>query len=372
MTDRDYYLWLSSITNLEIDVKRKLLNCFENPYEVYHLKEEMLRKYGFSELVIGKFLENKTRSLDLIKDALYKKNIKFTAYIDNDYPENLKNIYDPPVGLYYIGKLPEPKPTVAIIGARCCSDYGREITHNFSRNLAKCGVNIVSGLALGIDGHAHEGALEGNGYTLGILGSSIDSIYPSYNFALFEKMYKRGCVMSEYYVGAKALKTHFPERNRLISAFSDLVLVVEAKLKSGTMITVDRALEQGKEVYVIPGRIGDKLSEGCLKLASQGANIATCYEDILQFLEDKYCPANASLDKDSQYSFKFSKDDKNELSMSENEMLIYSKLSLMPIHFNELVATCDLNYYEAIDALSKLSLKQLIKHLPGEYYILSD
>lgn len=379
MNERDYYLWLAANNELELPVKYKLLNYFETPYEIYNLKSETLEKCGFSNLICSRFMQSKQISIESIHEILYKENIKFSSFADNDYPEKFKNIYNPPIGIFYKGRLPDDKlPSVSIIGARCCSEYGRQITLNFSKNLSLNNVQIISGLAIGIDGHAHEGAILGKGYTCGVLGNSIDTIYPKYNYNLFEQMYETGCVISEYFVGNKFNKTHFPERNRLIAALSDIVLVVEAKVKSGTMITIDRALEQGKDVYVIPGRIGDELSEGCMRMVMQGANIALSYKDIIDKLSEHYeIFSNLTLEKDSQYTFlpnnnkvKLNKDINNcKFTLEKNEIIVYALLSLTPIHLDDIVIKSKITYPEVIDAITKLLKKQLIICISAEYYI---
>lgn len=378
MTERDYYLWLASISNIEVPIKHKLINCFKTPYEVYNVSRNVLEKYGYEAVTIDKIIDAKKIDVSYIKEEMYNQDIKFISYNDNDYPEKFRNIYNPPLGVFYKGKLQCDKPSVAIIGARTCSEYGKEITRQFAKKLAENDITVISGLAIGIDGHAHEGALAGNGYTIGLLGNSIDTVYPNYNIDLFEKMYESGCVMSEYYIGSPTLKTHFPERNRLISALSDLVLVVEARTKSGTMITVDRALEQGKDVFVIPGRIGDNLSEGCLKLAKQGASIATSYMDILDYLNNLYGnPLKIESEKDCQYTFLTDNlttnnellQNKHKITLEKNEIIVYALLSLTPTHINELIGRSELTYFQVIEAIGKLSIKNLINCVGAEYYV---
>ncbi len=201
---------------------------------------------------------------------------------DEEYPQKLKQIYDPPAKLYYVGdlKLLNNK-SIAIIGCRKASKYGLKISKIFSEGLSKEKVTIISGFARGIDTEAHKGAINNEGKTVAILGNGIDIIYPSENKELFvDIISKGGLIISEFENGIKPLKENFPRRNRIISALSDGVVVVEAKRKSGTMITVDYALEQGKEVYVVPGNIDSLNSEGTNELIKQGAIIVTSYKDV--------------------------------------------------------------------------------------------
>ena len=205
-----------------------------------------------------------------------------------DFPGRFEGISGSPKGLYVIGELPrDDLPTVGIVGARMCSRYGHETAYEFGRVLAGKGVQIVSGLALGIDCYAQEGALAGGGKTFAVLGCGADICYPKSNREVYEKIKTSGGILSEEKPGTPPLAYNFPKRNRIISALSDIVLVVEAKEKSGSLITVDFALEQGKTVYAVPGRISDLLSYGCNCLIAQGAGIACSPEVILMELESQ-------------------------------------------------------------------------------------
>jgi DNA protecting protein dprA len=210
--------------------------------------------------------------------------IKELLPFHKDFPQRLREIPDSPSCLYLKGELPgEEERTVAIIGARDGTEYGKNIARSIARSLAKKGIGIVSGMAYGIDSAAHEGALEAKGRTYGILGCGVDICYPSCNFKIYESIEKQGGLLSEYPLHSPPLPHHFVERNRLISGLSDVILVVEAKEKSGTFITVDRALEQGKQVFAVPGRIVDRLSQGCNRLIREGASVCTSAQDILSY-----------------------------------------------------------------------------------------
>ena len=215
-----------------------------------------------------------------------KKGISFDFLWEEAYPKRLKEISDPPLVLYRIGKLPEPeKKMVAIVGARACSSYGKEMAEYFARGLAKEGVGIVSGMARGADGIAQRAALSAGGYSVAVLGCGVDICYPDENRLLYEKLKETGCILSEYPPGTLPHSRLFPPRNRIISALSDLVLVIEAREKSGTLITVDMALEQGKDVFAVPGRITDTCSRGCNRLIGNGAGIAVSVAQLLQELQ---------------------------------------------------------------------------------------
>ena len=200
------------------------------------------------------------------------------------YPRKLKNIYDPPKELYIIGnKEILNKPSVAIIGCRECSEYGKRVAQKFAYELSKKEIVIVSGLAKGIDSFVHIGVLYAKGKTIAVLGSGLDNIYPKENIELAKKIVEYGgCIISEYPVGTKPEKKNFPQRNRIISGLSNGVVVVEASEKSGSLITVDFALEQGRDVFAVPGNILNSTSVGTNNLIKQGAKLVTNYMEILE------------------------------------------------------------------------------------------
>jgi DNA processing protein len=219
------------------------------------------------------------------KKKLEEKQVRFVSILDPEYPDKLRHIPDQPFGLYVKGELPDPNvPSVAIIGARMCSDYGRYMARQFGRGLALSGVQVISGMARGIDGLAQHAALSAGGKSFAILGGGVDICYPEENRDVFEALPENGGLISEFPPEVQPISRFFPMRNRIISALSDILLVVEARQKSGTSITVDTALEQGREVLAVPGRVTDRLSDGCNYLISQGAGVAISVEDVLERL----------------------------------------------------------------------------------------
>lgn len=213
---------------------------------------------------------------------LNTNKIKTIKLEDSFYPEKLKNIYAPPKTLYLLGNAELLKQkSIAIIGCRACTKYGSENAYKFAFELAKKNICIISGLAKGIDSFAHIGALKAHGSTIAVLGSGLDVVYPPENYELYKQIVQNGgAIITEYPLGSMPEKYHFPERNRIISGLSDGVLVVEAKKKSGTMITVEYALDQGKEVYAIPGNISSNNSYGTNELLKEGAIPVTNIEDF--------------------------------------------------------------------------------------------
>ena len=206
----------------------------------------------------------------------------------NEYPKVLKNIYDPPLKLYILGNKDILKQKgIAIVGSRNATEYGKKVAFKFARELSEKGINIISGLAVGIDTYAHIGALQEKsmGKTIAVLGSGLDEIYPKQNIELAKQIIKyEGCIISEYPLGTRPQRINFPQRNRIISGLSKGVLIVEAGEKSGSLITADFAIEQGKEVFAIPGNIMNQNSIGTNNLIKQGAKLVTSYKEVLEEL----------------------------------------------------------------------------------------
>ncbi len=214
-----------------------------------------------------------------------RQTIRYFKNTCRDYPQILNRYERMPEGLYLLGAFPDPeRPSVAIVGARSCSEYGRSEAVRFSKVLAAAGVQIISGMALGIDCAAHEGALEAGGRTFAVLGCGADICYPASKRNLYRRIPQNGGILSEYESGTPAMAHHFPVRNRIISGLADAVLVIEARRKSGSLITAFHAIEQNKTLYALPGRIRESLSEGTNDLICQGAVPLISPEQVLRDL----------------------------------------------------------------------------------------
>lgn len=253
--------------------KEKLLVTLGTPQEVYRAEKETLEKLVGAERA-ARLCAAKGKDVRKAYEDIQNCGIAFYPFYHPEYPKQLLDIPDRPFGVYVKGKIRDDGPRVAVVGARDCSPYGSYVAETFARGLAEMGLLVVSGMARGIDGIAQKAALDANGSTCAVLGCGVDICYPASNGALYREICTNGAVLSEYPPGTKPQPSLFPPRNRIISGLADAVLVVEARRKSGTSITVDMALEQGKEVFVIPGRITDRLSDGCNNLLLQGATIA--------------------------------------------------------------------------------------------------
>lgn len=279
-----------------------------------------------------------------------------------EYPEKLKNYGGMPEVLYIKGRLPDPKkPAIAIVGARSCSPYGRIQAFRFARTLSEAGVQVISGLAYGIDAEAHKGAIEGGTPTFGILGNGVDICYPAGNRFLYQRIVERGGgLISEFEPGTKARNYHFPIRNRIISALSDVVLVVEAKDKSGSLITARYALEQGKTVYALPGIVTEELSIGCHKLIYDGAGIAYSPEILLTEW--------GILTENDEKTGKKAKE-KEKLGLESDLKLVYSCLDLRPKSKEYLVNKTGLSASQLGNILMELELMGLISEAGRHHYV---
>lgn len=286
MTETQYWIWLSRIEKLGSIKTQKLLEIYGVPKNIWNAtKEELLKIEGIGEETTKQILKEEYRK-GLEKYEIYMKqnNIELIHIYDKYYPEKLKTIYDKPIVLYIKGnKSILNEFSLAIIGCRDHTKYGEIVAKNISYEISKNNIVTISGLARGIDSIAHKETLKAKGKTIAVIGSGVDNIYPEENKELAKEIIKNGgAIISEYVIGTKPQKMNFPARNRIISGMSNGVVVIEAKKKSGTMITVDFALEQGKEVFAIPGNILSQNSEGTNELIKQGAKLVTNIEDILE------------------------------------------------------------------------------------------
>ncbi|MBQ3144990.1 MAG: DNA-processing protein DprA [Clostridia bacterium] len=288
MKDAKYWIWFSRIENLTPKNLIELLIKFETPKNIFNKTKEELIANGVKEKDAIKITDLKYKcNLDKYLEYMQKNDIEMLTIYDKEYPKKLKEIYDPPAVLYIKGSKEVLKEkAIAIVGCRQCTKYGEFVAKNIAYNLSLNNINIISGLAKGIDTYSHMGCLKGNAKTIAVVGSGLDRVYPEENRKLFNEIVNSGgTIISEYVIGTKPLAQNFPKRNRIISALSEGVVVVEAKQKSGTLITVDFALEQGRELYIVPGNINSANSYGTNELIKQGAKLITCIEDILEDLQ---------------------------------------------------------------------------------------
>ncbi len=300
-----------------------------------------------------------------------KHDIKMVCIDEAGYPERIGRLEDAPYAIFRRGELPaEDKKHVAVIGARKCSDYGRRTAEYFGMELAKAGVPIISGMARGIDGMAQEACIDAGGKSYALLGNGVDIIYPASNKGLYNKLIENGGVISEYPPGREALAFHFPMRNRLISALCDILLVVEAREKSGTFITVNYALEQGKDVYAVPGRIEDELSRGCNRLITQGAGVAYCVEEVLLALSDsgrERTQIKVCTDRDASATARVYRDDRwlDGIRPQLHRFLLDAPATAQELY--GMLGRTDMKIQELLSELMQLEIEGLVMCRGGRY-----
>lgn len=286
MEDKKYWIWLSRIKGINSVLIMKLLNELKTPKQLWNANEHQLKQVpGITSKNIKEIMNKEYRNnLEKYLEYMGKTNIKIITIFDEEYPQKLNNIYDKPIILFVKGneKILNDK-AVAIIGCRNASEYGKKVGHQLAYDVGNNNINIISGLARGIDTNAHIGALKSKAKTIAVLGNGLDMIYPEENKNIAQQIIKDGgAIVSEYIIGVKPEKMNFPARNRIISGLSDAVIVVEAQQKSGTLITVDFAIEQGKEVFAVPGNLDNINSSGTNELIKQGAYLITDVSDIIK------------------------------------------------------------------------------------------
>lgn len=285
MENSKYYLWLSSLPGIGCVTVRRLLQHFGSPRDVYEAGEEAVRGCDFLRpgQVSSMILHHQQADPDALYENMVRCGVRCVPFGDPAFPAALRDIPDAPTALYVIGRLPSDEELcISIVGARGCTAHGMQTAELLARGLACSGVSIVSGMARGIDSCAHQGCLDGGGRTYTVLGCGPDICYPAENMNLYMEIQKEGGIISEFIPGTKPSGPHFPMRNRIIAALSAGTAVVEARERSGSLITADLALGYGRDIFAVPGRPDDALSAGCNHLIRSGARPVCGAEDILR------------------------------------------------------------------------------------------
>lgn len=337
---------------------RKILTFFKDPQTAWQAKTEEFSGLGIPKNILEKFRAQKANlNPQEYFEYIQKCGIKVLTIFDKDYPENLKQIYDPPLVLFYKGEiLPPDKNAIAIVGTRKVTGYGQVVTEKFARDLTAAGLTIVSGLARGVDTIAHRTTIEAGGRTLAVLGGGLNRIFPPENTTLAKKITEGfGAIISEYPPDYPSLSGNFPSRNRIISGLSLATLVTEAAQDSGSLITARLAVEEGKEVFAIPGPITSSVSTGTAKLIKDGAKLTSSVNDILEELQlDK---AEAPIAK-TQLQNNLTKTEQQVLERLENEQK----------HIDELCRELKKPSAEISGVLIKMEILGLVKNLGGGVY----
>ena len=379
--EKEFAYWLLSIPGIGEKTIRLLLARFKRPGKVYTASEAEL-----SECLKGIQLTHvleRQRNWNLKEEyeKLDIKGIGVVFYGEKTYPKRLLEIPDAPYALFYRGSLPKEEAlSVAVIGARECSGYGEFVAAQLGRYLGEQGIQVISGMARGIDGISQTAAMEAGGTSYGVLGSGVDVCYPKSNHRLYDRLIRQGGVLSAYVPGALPASGHFPPRNRIVSGLADALVVVEARGKSGTLITVDMALEQGKEVFVVPGRITDRLSDGCNRLLTQGAGVFLTPADFVSQLRELAAKTGIaktddgeSKNEDEMKETVIEKRKKqNLLSISKELRTVYKQLEISPKTIEQILCKMPAGYHQGLvsAALMRLCMDGYAKQVsPGQFVL---
>lgn len=364
MTEFEALLRLNMTKGIGIRTYKTLFERFGSSEAILDApRAELEAVPGIGPKLANAILEE-SRNVDIAAEiALAKeKGVQILPYTSDQYPKHLKSIYDPPLVLYVKGNILETDViAIAIVGARRCTYYGLSQAERFGRLLAQKGLCIVSGMARGIDAAAHRGAISANGRTIAVLGCGLGVIYPRENIELAEHIAQQGAIVSEFPMNTPPDFRNFPPRNRLISGLSLGVLVVESSLKSGSLITAQWALEQGKEVFAIPGNIDNIYSRGTHKLIKEGAKLVEDINDIIQELgpvAESLGPTEPSVMNDPR-----------SLSLNSQEKKIFSILSSSPKDIEEIIRIAKLPTSVVSSTLLILEIKKLVKQLSGKRFV---
>ncbi len=359
MTDRECWAWISKIEGIYQQKITKLLKIFGGIRNLYQAEtSELMLRAGMSKREAENMVS--TRKNFVPEEFFYlleQKKIHFVCQSDTEFPSKLRPFSYSPYYLFYKGRLPDENiPAVAMVGARACTDYGRKTATKISTYLSQRGIQIISGMARGIDTYSQLGAIKGGTPTFAVLGCGADLCYPAENIELYEKICSNGGILSEYPPETKPLAWHFPQRNRIISGLADKIIIVEARENSGSLITAEWALEQGKDIMAVPGKLGDCASMGCNRLIRAGADIVTSPEDILE--DFKYVVFKEESESNA-----------GEKTLEKDFFMVYSELSLQSKNIYELLEATGLEYERLVNVLLQLQLQGFVEQTAENCYI---
>ncbi len=368
MNENDALLILNAVSGLGNARIRNLIERFGSTVEVLKLKERVLREENLlpHEVIKNLLQFPYDKFLKEEYELMKRHQVNLIPYFSSDYSKNLREIPDAPVILYVKGDLALISDmAVAMVGSRRASLYGLSVAQKFSCALAELGITIVSGMARGIDTASHRGCLKARGSTVAVMGCGLSQIYPPENKQLFKEIAQSGAIISEFPMEMQPLGFNFPRRNRIISGLSLGVIVVEASLKSGALVTAQFALEQGREVFAVPGHVDHPNSAGVHSLIKQGAKLVNCIDDVLEELKPQ---------------FEFHREEEKNLEpkpqrphpaigLTSQEENIYNHLSDHPIHIDDLVHQCDFSFPNLMSLLLSLELKHCVRQLPGKLFV---
>jgi len=364
---RDAYIALNMLDQIGPVRTRKLIAALGSPEAVFEANEDVISQIpGFGRELVKSIVDGRSQVDPVAEEKkAAKSGIRLVTFLDDEYPASLKEIHDPPLVLYVQGKIEKSdRHSLAVVGTRHATHYGASVADRMSYGLAKAGFTIISGLARGIDTVAHQAAMKAGGRTLAVLGSAIDKIYPPVNEALARSIAGQGAVISEYPMGRPPDRQTFPYRNRIVAGMSMGIVVVEAGDKSGAVITAHAALEQGRHVYAVPGRIDTPTARGCHALIKQGAKLVETIDDIvddLQMLIPKKIEQQAGEMKKTA-----------DVPLSDEEASVLKTLARGGLHVDALSRDCGLNAARLNALLLGLEMKRVVRILPGRFVELRE
>ena len=386
MSALTYWLWISELQGLTNQTRLALLRRFETPERIFYADpEELLLTEGITRQQAELLSDHRLDGARKIQEDCHRLNIRILTIGDAEYPGRLKNIYDPPMLLYMKGRMPvmDEEVAIAVVGTRSCTPYGEGCAKKLGHELSAAGAVVVGGLAKGIDAAATHGALMAGGVTVGVVGNGLDVRYPYESRFLYDDVAAAGVLISEYPPGAEAAGWHFPARNRILSGLCVGTLVVEAPLRSGALITAETALEQGRDVFAVPGPIDAENSAGCNRLIQEGALLVTGAEDILREYEGRYPQklrprAYTEPPKTVGYQARQLAEAKpvppsvslsRELpELSDDQLAILRLLGEEPMQVDDIIKLTELPTRRVLSALTVLEMDELVTQHSGKRY----
>ncbi|MBR4057287.1 MAG: DNA-processing protein DprA [Oscillospiraceae bacterium] len=408
MSALSYWIWLSERKGLRPETREKLLDSFHDPQEIYFASEQELKALPLSGAELATLLDKSLKAAQHILDSCVRLGVHIHTIRDAAYPNRLRNIYDPPLLLYVLGRLPaiDDMAAIAVVGTRSATPYGIKMGRRMGYELTKGGAIVVSGLAEGVDSAAAQGALRAGGSCIGVLGTGIDQVYPRFNQPLFEDVQTVGALVSEYPPGAPITKGTFPRRNRILSGLSCGVVVIEAPEKSGALITAARALEQGRDLFAVPGNADSPNCEGsnalikdCAKAVTGGADVLCEYVHLYEGVrllsgvearipqeEEPVADRKAEAPvKEEKTFFRFrSKRETKPLpqpkavpvravleGLSEQQLKIVAAMTKPSMHIDEIIENSGLSAAEALSEMTMLEIEGVVRQESGKYFSLN-
>lgn len=346
---KNFVLWY---VMLKISNKNKvyLLQKYKNEKNIYNNIDDIKNYVILSKKEKENIKSVSSENVDIFEGYLERDGIKYITMNSAEYPESLKAIDEPPYVLFYKGDLSLlHRRCIGIVGSRNCTNYGREVTKLITRELCKSNIVVVSGVASGIDSVSHKTAIEENGETVGVLGCGINIVYPKININLYREIIKKGLLISEFMPDTPPFAFNFPRRNRIISGISEGIVVTEASLKSGSLITVSYALDQGKKIMAVPGSVIQRYSFGCNKLIKDGAEVFAELDDLF-------------------YYFNLNKKETKNKGVNSNKTLLEGIISREPIHLDDIMKSVNVDRQVLFELLFEMQNRNEIICLSGNYY----